>query len=92
MTDTDTNTARTLGHWYRFNPARRALHVCRWEQTEDGRLVIRAACGGLVVEPTADEPPAGLAIPKTAHEALATIQPEQRRMLCKACASLLGVS
>lgn len=84
-------TANVLGVWYRFNPTRRALHVCRWEQTGTGGLVIRAACGGLVVDPTAEQPPAGLAIPQTVEDALHTIQPEQCRMLCRACAKTLGV-
>lgn len=84
-------TDRTLGYWFRFNPERRALHFCRWSQTDRGSLVIRAACEGVVIDPTAEAVPPLLAIPATADAALATIQPEQRRMLCRSCAARMGV-
>lgn len=83
-------TTTPVGYWYRFNPERRVLHVCQWATTDRGTLIIRAACGGQVIDPTAEAVPIGLAIPKTQAEAMATIQPEQRRVLCRACAATMA--
>lgn len=80
-----------LGVWFRYAPGRRVLHLCQWVKTDRG-LNVRARCGGQVIDPTAPEVPAHLAIPADEQTALSTIQPQQRQALCRSCRQVTAVA
>jgi hypothetical protein len=82
--------APVIGVWYRAAPGYRSLHVARWVATDSGARV-ESACGGPVVSPRVDATTVPLlAIPKTAEEALAMIQPQQSAALCRKCRALFA--